>query len=164
MNEIVLPDPFAPLLQFVQSMNQSLNQFNLEQEKLKQECIKCYQELQDGIEHVLEKDEAIRELTKKSEDMGAEISAVLFVNEEEDLVEAIHVDSIGSLTEVDLGLVKVPPAGSGLTAWSIHTHPRYQNISFSEADVSVAKSRVWERGHCVISEVGGVARASCMEL
>lgn len=157
MQQIQLPDLFAPLRVFVDSMNQG-------QEQMQQKFILCQSELRDSIEGILEKDEAIQELSRKSEEMGAEISAVLFVDEGGDVVEEIFVDSIGDLTSVELDLVRIPPSGSGLTAWSIHTHPRYQNINFSPADEQVARARIWERGHCVISEIGGVPQASCMEL
>lgn len=163
MNEIVLPDPFAPLLQFLQSINQSLEAAQIQQQKFQQQFRLCQVQLQDSIEGVLERDEAIRELERRSENMKKEISGVMFIDEENDVVEEIFVDSIGDATSVDLSLVKIP-ADSGLKIYSFHTHPQFGNPNFSPADMEVSRARSWEAGHCILTEIGGDMVVNCMEL
>ena len=163
MDQIQLPDPFAPLLQFVNSMNQSMQQAQLQQQKMHQQFMMCQEQLQESIEGILEKDEAVMAIGRRSERIQKEISGVMFVDEENDLVEEIHIDNIGSLTEVDLSMIKLP-TDPGLSVFSFHTHPGFGNPNFSPADMDVVSARSWEEGHCILTEVNGDMTVNCMEI
>lgn len=160
MQLIQLPDPFAPLIAGLQALTNSINQG----QEVMQQQFKMQQDLLQGsIQGILERDEAIRELERRSEDLGREISGVMFINEEEDIVEEIHVDSIGDMTSVDLSIVRIP-SDPNLKVYGFHSHPRHANPNFSNADLDVARSRTWEQGHCVITEIDNQFVASCMEI
>lgn len=160
MQQIQLPDPFLPLIAGLQSLANSMNQG---QEQMQQQFRMQQDILQESIENVLEKDEAIRELERRSEDLGAEISGVMFIDDENDVVEEIHIDSIGDMTSVDLSIARIPTDDS-LKIYSFHSHPRYANPNFSIADLEVARNRTWESGHCVITEINDQFVANCMEI
>ena len=160
MNQITFPDPFAPLVQFVNSMNQSMQQAQLQQQKMHQQFMR---QLRSDIEDAVGMDEAIEKIVNRSESMGAEISGVLFFDPRSDEVTDVFIDSVGSLTEVDLSLVKLNP-DPGAQVFSFHTHPRYGNPNFSPADMEVSRSRSWEAGHCVLTEISGDMVVNCMEL
>lgn len=160
MQQIQLPDPFAPFVAGLQALANSMTQG---QEQMQQQFRMEQDLLQDSIQGILEKDEAIRALERRSENLGKEISGVMFIDEEDNIVEEIHIDSIGDMTSVDLSIARIPDDPS-LKIYSFHSHPRYANPNFSNADLDVARSRTWETGHCVITEIGGEFVANCMEI
>ena len=160
MQQIQLPDPFAPLIAGLQALVNSMNQG---QEQMGQQFRMQQDILQESIENVLERDEAIQELERRSEKLGKEISGVMFINEEEDIVEEIHIDSIGDMTSVDLSIARVPD-DPDLKIYSFHSHPRHANPNFSGSDLEVIRSRTWEQGHCVITEINNEFVANCMEI
>lgn len=121
---------------------------------MRQQFVLCQEQLQSDIEDAVGMDEAVGKIVSRSESMEAEISGVLFFDPRNEEVTDVFVDSVGSLTEVDLSLVRIP-SDPDLQTFSFHTHPRFGILDFSQADVQVAGARSWEQGHCVLSRLDG---------
>lgn len=160
MQQITLPDPFAPLVQFFNSINESLQE---QQNKLKQEFLHHLEQIRDEIEDTVIASEKIRALEAYSEKHQKELSGIIFIDPETREVDKVYLDGIGDATSVDLDMVRISPNPDTLV-YSFHTHPVYGNPSLSPADLKVIKSRSWESGHCVLTEINGEFVANCVEL